>query len=197
MKIIICIFLLAMLSSCASDKITYYYTLRPVETKLADVTPKVNGNTSIGIGPITLPEWLDQTSVISYEKDNLLSIPYYQVWAGDLEPMILNVIAANISSITGRQQVLPFPWDNRHRPHYQVRIHVEEFAGSLGENATLQLKWTLLSDQGKIEELSRAELMRVALDDQQYDTYVSALNTLLSNFSEKLAIELNNFVSNE
>ncbi|WP_086932161.1 PqiC family protein [Agarilytica rhodophyticola] len=192
----------SLLISCASEAPTFYYTLRPIapnisksytsetlSTEKTDITSNIS--TSVGIGPITFPEWLDQTAVVSYQKNNVLKVPYYQVWAGDLEPMILNVLAANISSMTGQQKVLPFPWDNRHRPHYQIRIHIEEFAGTLGEQARLQVKWTLLADQGKTEKLSRAEVLNINLDDPQYDTYVRALNTLINDFSQQLAEELN------
>lgn len=186
-----------LLTSCASEQITYYYTLRPITPASPNADPVLNNSASVGIGPITFPDFLDQAAVVSYQQNNVLRVPYYQVWAGDFEPMILNVLAANISSITGKQKVLPFPWDNRHRPEYQIRIHIEEFAGTLGKQARLQVKWTLLSDQGKTEKLSRAEIIQVDLNDSQYDTYVIALNTLLTDFSKKLAAQLNTFVAHE
>lgn len=196
MKSIIWLFTFIFMTSCASNQKTFYYALRPAEGTKIENLPE-NHSISIGIGPVTFPEWLDQAAVVSYEKDNVLTVPYYHVWAGDLEPMILNVLAANISNITGRQKVFPFPWDNRHRPHYQIRIHIEEFAGTLGGQARLQVKWTLLGNEGKTEKLSQADIMTVALKDQQYETYVAGLNILLANLSKKLAMELNTFAHDD
>jgi len=186
-----------ILSACASKQPTYYYALKPIMATPAKAKPSADSAVTMGIGPLSFPEWLNQTGVVTYKSNNELNIPYYRVWAGDLAPMIVNVVAANISSLNGWPRVFPFPWDNRHRPVYQVRLHIEEFAGSLNREARLHVKWTLLDEQGRNELFSHVEYMSLPVKSALYRDYVGALNQLLNDLSQKIAKDTADYIERE
>ncbi len=189
--------LFIFLFGCASKTQTQFYVIKPLykntfendETQVAYLSKK-----SIGIGPLFLPSWMTQSfSVASYERVNQLRLPTYHIWAGELESMILNAVASDLSHTTGWKEVWSFPWDNRHRPEYQVRINIEEFSGVLSESAKLNVKWTLLSDFGKKEEFVKIRKFEKTLADDTHETYTEVLNELLAEFTFSLSKDLVDF----
>lgn len=194
LAVILLPFLLLTLG-CSSTPATEYYTL------VADTGSYSNevGSRSlfkegdnIGIGPLVIPNSLENFSVISTENNNQMLINPYQLWAGNLKQNIGQVLSDDISSHLGIDGVWAFPWDNRNRPNIQVRIVFEHFAGELGKTVTLKAKWTLLSEYGRKEiKTGKTEITQV-LANADYLHYVQGLNTLINQFSLALAKELNN-----
>lgn len=182
-------------AACSSVPTTQYYTL--VADDKIDITgsqsrPKIlKANDSIGIGPLVIPNSLENFSVISTENNNNMVINPYHLWAGNLKANINQVLADNISRSLSIDNVWAFPWDNRNRPKLQVRIVLEEFMGERGKSVTLQSKWTLLDDYGKKEIKTEKTVITESLNTSDYLAYVKALNHALNQLSQSIANELN------
>lgn len=181
-------------TACSSVPTTQYYTLvadNKVNNTDNQSRPNIlDGNDSIGIGPLVIPNSLENFSVISTENNNNMVINPYHLWAGNLKANINQVLADNISRSLSVDNVWAFPWDNRNRPKLQVRIVFEQFMGERGKNVTLQSKWTLLDDYGKKEIKTEKTVITEPLQSTNYLEYVQALNKALNTLSLLIANEI-------
>ncbi len=183
MKVFLLIISLACVA-CSSTPSTQYYSLLAPNVDTFEVTEKLP---AIGIGPIKLPERLDNIGIVSIQSGNQLQVGLFDVWAGDLEENITSVMADHLSQRLNHNAIWPFPWDNRHRPEWQLRIIFERFSGSLGESVTLQAKWTLLGDNGRKELITKKFITQKQTASASYNDYVSALNEALNELSDTIA----------
>ena len=184
------VIVLLLLAGCASNSVpTRYYSLAALDTAGSPATP-IAANVTLGIGPLEMPETLDRIGIVSIKSGNELNVSTYNIWAGDLRESVLRVLADNISSQLDHDRVWSFPWDNRNRPEYQLRIVIEEFSGQMGKDVSLRAKWTLLGEFGRKELLTRRSSFAQEVEGRSYRSYVAALNTALNNFSGTLATEI-------
>lgn len=168
---------------CAAQTPTQFYDLTAVSESNTQRLPQ---SVSLGIGPVTLPDLLDQPGVVSRKGGTVVNVATYHIWAGELEPAFTRVLAQNVARRLDHDSIWPSPWDNRFRPEYQVRIFVDRFSGEVNGEVSLNLTWTLLGDFG--QEMIRTQRYRGSVTAAGgYDGYVNALNQLLAEFSEQLA----------
>ncbi len=181
---------LVAINGCASSgPATRFYSLFAER----DVTPVEHqlGNVSIGIGPIVLPDYLDNPAVVSVTDSQRVRIAGYHAWAGSLKESMIRVLADNVSQSLSLDGVWGFPWDNRTRPDYQVRIVIEQFDGVRGGEVQLRAKWTVLNKKAdKVLRLGAVSLSETTSSDG-VDGYVTTLNRLLNGLSGSISESLN------
>lgn len=176
--------------SCSSVPKEQYYTLVADKAQPTLELIQSFNDDSIGIGPIVIPNSLENFSVVSIENNNQTIISLFHLWAGNLKTNINQVLADNISTALNMDSVWAFPWDNRNRPKFQVRVAFENFMGTRGDSVTLQAKWTLLDDYGRKEIKTGKTIITQTLASESYLDYVQALNLALNQFSLTIATEL-------
>ena len=81
-----------LLSACLSTPPSHYYLL-----SAHDGDQPTGVNPSVGIGPISLPEYLNRNSMVYRREDNQLQIAGYERWAEPLTDGILRVIGLNLA----------------------------------------------------------------------------------------------------
>lgn len=181
-----------VLSACVGKgPKTQYYGLF-ASTNPSVIASNTGTHKSIGIGPVILPDYLDNSAIVTRTSTQKIRVSGYNAWAGDITDQMTRVITDNLANTLQHDAVWGFPWDTRSRPEYQIRIVVEEFSGILGQDITMRLKWSVLNT--KTQELinvNRDELT-VSSVDNSYNSYVEALNTALNDWSQILAKALSN-----
>nr|MBX2857529.1 PqiC family protein [Cellvibrionaceae bacterium] len=106
-------------------------------------------------------------------------------------------LADNLAQYWVLDKVSAFPWDNRARPAYQLRLVFEEFGGRRGGEVHLRVFWTLLSQQGDKVYLAKRSALLATTAQSSAESYVAALNQLLNQLSYELAIEVRDFLQAE
>lgn len=154
---------------------------------------------SVGVGPVSMPEFLDNLGIVSTSGNQVVRVSGYHAWAGDLKSSITRVIALDLSRHFDIDDVWPFPWDTRTRPDVQLRISIDEFYGRRGGDVTLSARWVLLTKRARKElGVDRITLTRTTANDS-VETYVAALNDVLGEFTQRMAAQvqplLNDFES--
>lgn len=179
-----CAFIL--LSSCVSSgpATSYYSLFSSAGEKQAIVN---DPDLSVGVGPITLPEYLENPAIVSLTDTQRVRVAGYHAWAGNFTDSVTRVLADDLSSALGLRRVWAFPWDSRIRPDMQVRVVFDEFAGIRGGEIRLSAKWTLLSANAtKIELIEHVDLKETS-NTESVDDYVATLNALLNRLSLSIA----------
>jgi uncharacterized lipoprotein YmbA len=128
---------LALLNGCGSSPRSDYYML----TADAQGAPG-NGGPSLGVGPVTVPEYLNTRQIIMNRNQHKLKLAEFDRWAEPLDAGVSRVVAVNLAVLMNTSNVQTFPWRRDAIPEYAVRIAVIQFAAQ-GKEALLVAEWAI------------------------------------------------------
>lgn len=173
---------------------TRFYVLTAIAG--ADSTTSAHGDAShlaIGLGPVKLPDYLTHSEVVTRAAHNRLELSATDRWAEPLDESFRRVLARNLATLLGTDQVMPFPWDPSVALDYKIEVTVEHFERDGSGGTQLAASWLvrdghdgrlLLSRQANFAESASGGMEGAA----------TALSADLSDLSKQLAdavIELN------
>ncbi|MFV8820050.1 PqiC family protein [Haliea sp. E17] len=130
--------LLGLVAACSTAP-SQHYILRARE-----VPPASTGDLSIGVGPVTLPNYLQRNNFVITREQNRLQIDSTERWAEPLENGISRVISINLAGLLDTQDVRSYPWHPKRLPDFAVQLRVLEMEADSSE-ARLIAEWLLLS----------------------------------------------------
>jgi uncharacterized lipoprotein YmbA len=183
---------LFMLAGCGSTPPTAFYTLSPLSPPVPTAQAGVSrSEATIGVGPITLPEFLDRPQIVTRTTANRLDVDEFHRWGGSLQEDFARVLVENLSRLLATNRVSVYPGPEPLDLHYRIVIDIQQFDGRLGESVTLNAIWTLLDEKtGKPLLIRRFEYLAPAAAD--YEGLVAAHSAALEAFSRELADVLQN-----
>jgi uncharacterized lipoprotein YmbA len=169
------------LTACGSTPQSNHYMLSTIGEGTA-------GNTgpAIGIGPITVPEYLNRNAMVLNEDSNRLKIAKYDRWAEPMGNGIQRVVAVNLAELLDTQQVDIFPWARSATVQYSVEINVVEFSAH-GTSTRLIAKWVLQDVKaGKVlaQKISRLSSQAASAEPA---SIAAAYSDLLAQLSREIA----------
>jgi len=144
------------------------------------------GGMGIGVGPVTLPAYLDRPNLVLQEADNQLTVAESHRWAGDLGDDVTRTMAANLGRQLKTGNVRSYPWDSDLGLRYQVSLEVRQFHGNAEGDAVLEVTWRVYSipDHGLVATRSWSGTEPLATDG--FNALVAAQSKLLA----RLAVEI-------
>ena len=180
---------------CASSSEVHHYNLQVLsEPKSSNLN--FDSNVVLGVGPVIFPDMFHTPAIITTELPHGVMMSDKHFWAGNLNNMLIHVIAGNLSSLLNSSSVWPFPWEMvNEMPEFQVQMVVEKFSGPLEGPVHLQMRWSLAGDYGKQELLSDRRECKKEPSKAKYGQYVTAINECLNEFSEIMASMISASVS--
>ena len=128
------VFLAVLLSACSSTPKTSYYTLSAAPLPSAAAT---SSGTSVIVGPVSLPDSLDQPLLVVQSGNNQVSMSEYHRWAGSLKGDL------------GTARVWSYAQSIQTNADYQVLIDIQSFDAKLGDAVELDVLWTILPAASK------------------------------------------------
>ena len=142
------------IAGCGSDKPTRLYVLSATVEQPATMSSQGVG---IGVGPITLPKYLDRPQIVMGVSANQLSQANFDQWGGDLNDNMTRVLATNLSNLLGTDRISFYPWSNRSPLDFQVTMDVSKFETEAGGATVLSVFWSLVNPaDGTVLEMHRA-----------------------------------------
>lgn len=176
------------LSGCGSSPPTRFYVL-PSLTGAETAPPAAPRDLTIGVGPVTLPPYLDRLQIVTRASRARLVLGEFDQWAASLQDSVPRVLAENLSLLIPTDRVLLHPWSRTIEPDYQVTVDVTQFdAGPSGE-VVLAARWRILSANEK-ELVIRKAHFTAAAGRQGYEATVSAMGHALDALSQDIAAAL-------
>jgi len=127
--------LLGLLAGCGSSPPINYYVL-----SAQDGAARGGDTPSLGVGPVTIPEYLNRANLITEREGNTLTIARFDQWAEPLEDGIKRVLAINLAGLMNTQNVYTYPWRPEQAPEYGIRINLLQLDAGDRE-ATLTAEW--------------------------------------------------------
>ena len=137
------------LAACGSTPPSDYYVLaaRSGDTPTGD-TP------SVGVGPISIPEYLNRNSMVFNRDGNTLEIATFARWAEPLESGISRVLSLNLAANLNTEDIQVFPWHPTRAPDYAVGVRLLGL-DSNKRRAQLVAEWSLRTGGAETTETRR------------------------------------------
>lgn len=182
-RLLILLAALLLLGGCAQPDKTYY-----VLTASGPVPS--GGGIGIGVGPITLAEYLDRPNLVTQEAPNQLGVSEDHRWAGELSASIARVTAANLGRQLHTGNVRTYPWQTDSEIAYQVTLDVRQLHSETDGFAVIECGWRAYSLPDRHLKASKTFTDREPLKSDGFNASVAAQSILLQRLAANIANSL-------
>ena len=144
---------------------------------------------AIGIGPVKIPEYLNQLEIVTRITQNEIRVDEFAKWAEPLEDNISRALAEDLSSLLCIQSIAFFPWKGGTPIDYRIDVHVIQMYGMLGEDAFLDVSWSIADGADRRRPLlaTKRSTYRELTRRGDYGAFVSAQSRNLASLSREIA----------
>lgn len=177
-----------VLSGCASTPATRFYTLSalPASEKVND--PGREPCVSIGIGPVKIPGYLEQSGIVTQVSLNEHRVEEFSKWSEPLENNISRALASNLSALLCTKIVFTFPQRGSIAFDYRVFVEITRMDGILGESAILGVSWMIFDGADKKKLLlAKQTSYEEHLASKSHGSFVAAQSRNLGNLCRDIA----------
>lgn len=178
----------SILAGCGTSPPTKYYLLSSGAEEL--VPGPAQRELVVGVGPVTLPSYLDRREMVSRTGSNELNVAALHQWAEPLQENFARVLGEDLGRRLGTDQIIRLPakrfMRRALRIDYQVVIGVERFERMPDGGAVLDVRWMILDNDNKLLLLSRSAHKQMPPADS-YAGQVAAQSQLLGRLGEEIA----------
>ncbi len=176
------------LGGCARSQTPRFYTLSPMQSDEESLRRSNPAQKPvIGIGPLKLADYLDQSNLVTRTTDNQVVKAEYDRWAGSFKDDLLNILAENIGSLVPASEIYLYPWRGSVPVDYQVVLEVVRCDGRLGEAAVLVARWSLFAGPGKNLLKMHRFSWREPVTGPDYASLVAAESRAVAKLSQEIA----------
>jgi uncharacterized lipoprotein YmbA len=166
---------------------TRFYTLSVLpEAEVASMADSPARNPAVGIGPIQIADYLNQSKIVTRSSDNRLQPAEYDQWAGSFKDNLTHVLADNLGFMVPTERIYLYPWRTSLPIDYQVVVDIVRCDGRLGEAVQLVARWSLLSGEEKQVLATKRSSIDEAVQGSDFDALVAAQSRALARLSREI-----------
>lgn len=177
------------LVGCALEvKPNRLYLLSGLDAPSTPSTKRTKASPTLGIGPVSLPDYLDRPEIVTRPSANTLQVSALDRWGGKLEDNVAAVLSDNLIVLLSIDEIVPYPWRRTDRVDYQIRVFVTRFERGPDGAVDLHAGFAIFGGQ-RMDKLLRAERVRIRadVDGSSYEATAKAMSDALADFSRKIA----------
>jgi uncharacterized lipoprotein YmbA len=164
-----------------------FYALSPIqEDQVISKRKSPVQNAVIGIGPVKLADYLDQSMLVTRTSDNQAVKAEFDRWVGSLKDNFINVLADNIGFLLPTEQIYLYPWRVSVPIDYQVVLDIVRCDGRLGDAVWLEVRWSILGGPEKKLLKTHRSSMREPVSGADYAALVAAQSRALAKLSQEI-----------
>jgi uncharacterized lipoprotein YmbA len=175
------------LGGCRSQS-PRFYTLSPIqEDQVTSKRKSPAPGAVIGIGPVKLADYLDQSMLITRTSDNQAVKAEFDRWVGSFKDNFINVLADNIGVLLSTENIYLYPWRMSVPIDYQVALDVVRCDGRLGDAAWLEVRWSVFKGPEKKLLKTNRSSIREPVGGADYAALVAAQSRAVAKLSQEIA----------
>jgi uncharacterized lipoprotein YmbA len=181
---------LGVMGGCANTPPTRFYVLPSLLS--ADKAPEGSAakrELTIGVGPVTLPPYLDRPQIVTRGSRARLDLAEFDQWAAPLQDAFSRLLAEHLSLLVPTERVVLSPWPRTMAIDYQVLVDVSRFDGGVGNEVVLAARWTIAGADGR-ELIMRQSRFQAAAAAHDYEAIVTAMSRTLEALSREITATL-------
>jgi uncharacterized protein len=176
----------ALLTACAVGQQTRFYTLtRATEPTVA---ARSGNGLVIGLGPVTLPPYLDRPDIVTRQGANQMRLPDVYRWAEPLQPLMTRMLAEDLYALLDASDVIPLPQRGDIRLDRAIEVEVGRFDATEDGEVTLDARWRIYGgDEHTLITSGRSILTEAGAPPPDYDAIVAAMSRAVGRLSQEIA----------
>lgn len=175
------------LGGCRSQS-PRFYSLTPIQTDQAIPTGKSPApNVVIGIGPVKVADYLDQSLIVTRTSDNQAQKAQFDWWVGSFKDNFANVLADDLGYLLATDQIYFYPWRATVPLDYQVAVDVIRCDGRLKDAAWLEARWRIFGGPEKKLLKMHRSLITEPVRGDDYAALVAAESRAVAQLSQEIA----------
>jgi uncharacterized protein len=169
-----------------------FFTLSALPQPEANPTnqPAASPGISLGVGPITLPGYLDRQEIVIRAAPNQLTLSENDRWAEPLEDNFARVLTQNIAFLLRAERINAYPWPIDRKPLYQVEIEVLRFETDANHQAQLSTRWAVRKTSRKDAVRYHETRLSRPAQSRSTEASVAALSEILADLSREIAVAI-------
>jgi uncharacterized lipoprotein YmbA len=145
---------------------------------------------AIGVGPLSLPRYLDQPQLVTRVHGSRLAYDEQNRWAGGLESNVLRALGDDLSARLGTQRVVVYPAAAPFPLDYRVTLDIFQFDGRPGGELVLRARWIVHDGSGEAGPWSAESEIRHPLPDGDVESLVAAHAVALGELAGEIAARI-------
>ena len=142
--------MIALASGCSvlepQEDHTRYFVLTPTSGENSTPPAKAVSTSHdllVGLGPITLPQYLERPEVITRLSDTEFSASNNDRWGEPLDASVLRVLAQDLASHLPNSEIVAFPWSKKAPIDYRISVEFRRLERTADGRTVVQAVWTL------------------------------------------------------
>ena len=178
-----------LLVGCAHTPKPHYYVLSgPREV----TNSAVRSGPPIGLGPITLPDYLDRPQIVTRASDSRLALSNEHRWAEPLAASFSRALLAHLEQALPTQDIVLHPWRSSLDIARQVQIEVTRFERGADGSFRLGARWSVSAAGSNTDSGTRQNDIEipVAAKGDDYDALLAAANSAVAALATSIATQL-------
>jgi uncharacterized lipoprotein YmbA len=96
---------------------------------------------SLGVGPVTLPGYLDRPELVVRVNENEIALSTTDRWAEPLAENLVRTLEDNLSALLPGSTYVDYPWFESRAPEYAVSLDVRRFEADATGAVVLDAAW--------------------------------------------------------
>ena len=182
---------LMTLAGCSTTRPSKFYQLQSMPgTHSLGPAGMLDPAIAVGLGPITLPDYLDRPQIVTRSQQNRVQLAEFDRWVGPLASDFSRVLAEDLTFLLRTDRVVQYPWPASLDVTYQVLIDCFRFDGILGDRAELEVQWSVLGNKGRQVLLLKRSSVSEPAANPTYEALVAAQGRALGKLSREIALTL-------
>jgi uncharacterized lipoprotein YmbA len=172
------------LSACAGKSASSkFYVLSPLpQSKLSGAD-----GTTIGVFPVSMPDYLDRPQIVTRVSDNEIMLDEFSRWAEPLKESFYTVLVDNLTTVLNYEKIIKTSHNLGTPTTLQVGVEVLQFDGALGSDVVLSVKWGLFAEGGKKLILAKRSYFREPTGAATYEAFVAGGSRAVATLSREIA----------
>jgi uncharacterized protein len=176
-----------IVGGCASQPSRFYLLSAVPNTETASLEMSGQQGPTIGVGPVTLPRYVDRPQIVTRTSPYELKVAEFDRWAEALDTNFTRVLAENLSILLPTARVVMSPWPRAIPIDYQVTVDVTHFLSQVGGDSLLIADWTLFKGEGQDALTSGRSRFSASPGGQDYAAIVAAMSQTVASLSREIA----------
>lgn len=158
-----------------------------VDARSAEPPASAGRPTSIGLGPIHLPDYLQRPTIVTRTGPTQITPRENDRWAEPLADGVRRVLREDLRRALGVEQVVAFPWYPTQQPAVQVSVDVQQLECDSAGQARLTALWEVRDPTTRAVRHSGETRVAHAVADRSTAACVAALSQALGDLAREAA----------
>jgi uncharacterized protein len=190
---IFCVICFLGLSGCISlsnSPTARFYALETMDRSQPVDKFDIPSNIMIGIGPVSIPEYLNRPQIVTQNQDKTLAFAQFDRWGEPLDLALERTICENLRILLPGVVVEIYPWNVAIPVKYRVIVDFIQLASELKNDLSLVAQWSVIDlKNNKIVLIKRVDILK-PIKPQNYSGLVKTLSLGCASLSSQIASDI-------